>query len=110
MIECKCDFCNSSSRLNQITKNLNVDGRYLYNEIWRCDKCNVDSHFHNNDLKLKVYHVKIREQIYIWNCFVSNNHSVIISPNGSGIKSFDFIPDIDPSNVATKMKTYLNFL
>lgn len=111
MIACKCKYCDKWTSLSDIVKAGHdvISGKQLYNEVWSCEPCDVAFHYYEDDLAMTVFHTTIREQKYMWMCMHSNNISIIASVLKT-IQSFDFIPELTPQTVKTKIKTYLTFL
>ena len=110
-MSCKCKYCEKWIDLSDIV-NVGRDpisGSALYNSVWKCESCHTHFQYDEDELSMIVFHVKIREQNYMWTCMVKHNSSMISSVSKI-LQTFDFIPDITPKTVAAKLKTYLTFL
>lgn len=113
MIDFKCTICKDYTEVVEIVrkrKDPNT-GKDLYEEIRRCDGCNVGFEINEDIISVMTFVCTIREQKYYWSLVYGRGQSEIWDGNYKIIQKFNFIPtDLTPKNIKEKLTTYLTFL
>jgi hypothetical protein len=98
----ECRFCQQP-----LAKLYNQKDYGDNSENWDCTVCKVSF---NYNLTETVHYYQIEYDKYIFRAWTEHAHAELTTADYQNILWWNYIPNITPQNIATKLKTYLLFL